>query len=136
MTALTHREGTSLLNELVNWMGSATTEPDIRIEEYVDGDRHVIRADMPGVDPNKDIQLTVDGAVLHLRGERRAEKHEEHRSEFRYGSFERLITLPRGTRPEDVTAEYVDGVLTVSMPSSSTEEARVIPVTHREPADG
>jgi HSP20 family protein len=136
MTALTHREGTSLLNELVNWMGSATTEPDIRIEEYVDGDRHVIRADMPGVDPNKDIQLTVDGAVLHLRGERRAEKHDEHRTELRYGSFERLITLPRGTRPEDVTAEYTDGVLTVSMPSSSTEEARVIPVTHREPADG
>jgi HSP20 family protein len=136
MTALTHRDGTSFLNELVSWMGSATTEPDIRIEEYVEGDRHVIRADMPGVDPTKDIELKVDGAVLHLRGERRAEKHDEHRTEIRYGSFERLITLPRGTRPEDVTAEYADGVLTVSMPSSGTEESRVIPVTHREPAGG
>lgn len=136
MTALAHRDGTSLLNELMNWMGAVTTESEIRIEEYVEGDRHIIRADMPGVDPNKDIQLTVDGSVLRLRGERRAEEHDEHRSEIRYGTFERILTLPRGTRPEDVSAEYTDGVLTVSMPMTGTEEPRSIPVTHREPTEG
>ncbi len=136
MTALTHRDGTSLFNDLVAWMGAATTEPEIKIEEFVDGDRHVIRADMPGVDPTKDIQLSVDGNVLRLHGERRAEEHDEHRSEIRYGSFERLITLPRGTRAEDVTAEYVNGVLTVSMPMNGTEQPKTIPVTTREPAQG
>jgi HSP20 family protein len=134
MTALAHRDGTTLLDELMTWMGAAASE--IKIEEFVEGDRHVIRADMPGVDPNKDIQLSVDGNVLRLRGERRAEEHDEHRSEIRYGSFERLITLPRGTRSEDVTAEYVDGVLTVSMPATGAVEPTTIPVTHREPAQG
>ena len=136
MTALTHRDGTSFLNELMTWMGAATTEPSIKIEEFVDGDRHVIRADLPGVDPDKDIQLSVDGRVLRLWGERRAEEHDEHRSEIRYGSFERLITLPAGTRVEDVTAEYVDGVLTVSMPAVGATEPAVIPVVHREPGVG
>jgi HSP20 family molecular chaperone IbpA len=136
MTALANRDGTSLLEELMTWMGAATTEPEIKIEEFVEDDRHVIRADMPGVDPTKDIQLSVDGRVLRLRGERRAEEHDEHRSEIRYGSFERRITLPAGTRPEDVTAEYVNGVLTVSMPTTGAEEPTTIPVTHREPAAG
>ena len=135
MSALAHRDGTSLLNELMSWMGAATTEPEIKIEEFVEGERHVIRADLPGVDPTKDIQLSVHGNLLRLRGERRAEEHDQHRSEIRYGSFERLITLPRGTRPEDVTAEYVDGVLTVSMPMTGAEEPTSIPVTHREPAE-
>lgn len=91
---------------------------------------------LSGVDPNEDIQLSVDGNVLRLRGERRAEEHDERRSEIRYGSFERLITLPRSTRAEDVTAEYVNGVLTVSMPTTGAAEPTTIPVTHREPAQG
>jgi HSP20 family protein len=135
MTALVHRDGTSLLNELMSWVGAATTEPEIKVEEFVEGERHVIRADMPGVDPTKDIQLSVHGNVLQLRGERRAEEHDEHRSEIRYGSFERLIMLPRGTRAEDVSADYVDGVLTVSMPTAGAEKPTAIPVTHREPAE-
>ena len=135
MTALAHRDGVSLLNELMSWMGAATTEPEIKIEEFVEGERHVIRADMPGVDPNKDIHLSVHGNLLRLRGERRAEEHDEHRSEIRYGSFERLVTLAQGTRAEDVTAEYVNGVLTVSMPTTGADEPKTIPVTHREPAE-
>ena len=136
MTALAHRDGTSLLSELMTWMGATEPEPQIKIEEFVEGDRRMIRADMPGVDPRKDIELTVEGNLLHLRGERRAEEHDEHRSEIRYGCFERLITLPRDTRPADVTAEYVDGVLTVSMPVKGPQESVTIPVTHREPAEG
>jgi len=135
MTAIAHRNGTSLIGELMEWMGATATEPEIRVEEYVEDGRHVIRADMPGVDPRKDISLTVRGNVLTLRGERRAEQHDRHRSEIRYGSFERMITLPRDARPEDVTAEYVDGVLTVSMPVTGSPEPVTIPVTHREPAD-
>ena len=136
MPALANRDGTSLLNELMTWKGDATNEPGIKIEEFLEGDRHVIRADMPGVDPTKDIQLSVDGGLLRLRGERRAEEHDKHRSEIRYGSFERLVTLPRGTRAEDVKAEYVDGVLTVSMPTTDAGEPTTIPVTHRETAGG
>ena len=118
MTALAHREGTSLFTELMRWMGPAIVEPEIKVEEFVEDGRHVIRADMPGVDPVNDIQVSVKGSVLRMRAERRAEKRGKHRSEIQYGSFERLIRLPRSSRREDVTAEYADGVLTVSIPTT------------------
>jgi HSP20 family protein len=132
MTTLVHRDGTTLLGELMNWMGAPTTGPEIRVEEYLDNGRRVIRADLPGVDPDKDITLTIEGDVLRLRGERRAEKHDEHRTEIRYGSFERVLPVPFGTKPEDLTAEYADGVLTVSLPVDGSPTSVAVPVRHRE----
>jgi len=41
--------------------------------------------------------------------------------------------VPRGTKPEDVKADYVDGVLTVSVPADGSAEPQTIPVRHREP---
>lgn len=54
-----------------------------------------------------------------------------------YGSFERVLTLPPGARPEDVSAHYADGVLTVTMPRASEPERHVVAVTRPEgDADG
>ncbi|WP_193605223.1 Hsp20/alpha crystallin family protein [Nocardioides dongkuii] len=129
MSIQVRRESPSLLTELTNWMGATALDPQVRVEEWVEGDRRIIRADIPGVDPQRDIQLSVDGGMLHLRGERRAEKRERHRTEIRYGSFARVIPLPPGTRAQDISADYVDGVLTVSMPETTGSEAETIPVT-------
>lgn len=134
MSTLVHHNGSSIFGDLLSWVESATSEPQIRVEEFVEGDRHIIRADIPGVDPRKDIELTVDGGMLKLRGERRAEEHDKHRTEIRYGAFERILTLPRGTKPEDIKADYADGVLTVSAPIAGSSEPTTIPVTHKEPA--
>jgi len=133
MTTLVHHHGPSLFSDLISWVESATSEPEIRVEEYFEDGRHVIRADIPGVDPRKDIELTVDGRVLKLRAERRAEQHDKHRTEIRYGTFTRVLTLPHGTKPEDVKADYADGVLTVSVPADGSAAPQTIPVTHREP---
>src|SRR5579875_3628170 len=57
-------------------------EPDVmgggfmRVEEFVDGDAMVIRAEMPGIDPDKDVELTISDGVLHVRAVRH-EKSEE-----------------------------------------------------------
>lgn len=131
MSTTMQRTGQSLVGELMSWMESMTN-PDVRIEEYVDGDRRIVRVDLPGIDPTQDVELTVDGAILRLCGERRAEEHDEHHSEIRYGSFERVISMPPGTTPQDVSAEYVDGVLTVSMPTKAPVASTRIPVTHGE----
>lgn len=131
MSTTTQRNGQSLVGELMSWMG-AVTEPDIRVEEFVDGDQRVVRADLPGIDPSRDVQLTVEGGVLRLRGERRSEEHDLHRTEIRYGSFERVLALPPGTTAQDVSADYVDGVLTVRMPLQVPVESARIPITHRE----
>jgi len=50
--------------------------------------------------------------------------------EIRYGSFDRVLTMPVGTKPEDVTAAYADGVLTVSMPAATPSAPQQVPVTH------
>jgi len=100
-------------------------EPDftgswLRVEEFVDKDALVVKAEIPGVDPDKDVELTITEGVLHIRAERH-EKSEEKtkegfRSEFRYGSFERSLPLPLGTKDEDVKASYGDGILEIRVP--------------------
>ena len=90
------------------------------MEEYRDGDTVVIRAELPGIDPEQDVELTVADDVLHLRAERRERtEHKDkggYRSEFRYGSFSRALPLPAGCRDEDISAAYRDGVLEVRVP--------------------
>jgi len=131
-TPTVRRDGASLVGDLMSWFGGMPMQPEIRVEEYQEGERRIIRADLPGVDPDKDIEVTVDGGLLRLHGQRRAEEHDRYHTEIRYGSFERVLTLPAGTYAEDVSAEYADGVLTVSVPAATTAEPQTVPVTHRE----
>jgi HSP20 family protein len=92
----------------------------MKIEEFEDDGYLVVRAEMPGIDPDEDVEITVDDHRLHLRAERRSEETTEdkrgYRSEFRYGSFERMIALPAGATEADVTATYKDGILEVRVP--------------------
>jgi HSP20 family protein len=105
----------------------------LRIEQHVADDAMVVRAEIPGIDPDKDVEITVDDGVLNIRAERRSEtKQDENgrvRSEFRYGSFSRTITVPKETEPDDVTATYKDGILEVRFPYKVPTEAAPRKVT-------
>jgi HSP20 family protein len=102
-----------------------------RLESFVEGDKLMIRADLPGIDP-KDVDVTVNGSVLTLRG-KRERTHEDkgrnylHREVF-YGSFERSLTLPDGVKAEDVKASYKNGVLELTMPVPKGMTARKVPI--------
>lgn len=100
---------------------------DIKVEEFIDGDRLVIRAELPGVDPDRDIEVSVDNGVLTIAAERQESNREKlekgYRSEFRYGSFVRQVRLPAGTSAEVVSAAYEDGVLKIRMPKPTPEAA-------------
>ncbi|GGG65540.1 hypothetical protein GCM10011374_31770 [Kocuria dechangensis] len=107
-----------------------------RVEEYRDGDTLVVRAELPGIDPDKDVELTVANDMLHLRAERREKtEHKDksgYRSEFRYGSFSRTVPLPKGCKDEDIAAAYRDGVLEVRVPVGEPPDqsaSRKIPVS-------
>lgn len=87
-----------------------------RVEDYTADGKYVIRAELPGVDPEKDVEVTVNADVLTIRAERREESREDRRSEFRYGSLTRSVPLPEGADPDKITAKYVKGVLEVTVP--------------------
>lgn len=114
------------------WRG-ALEESQFRVEEFTEGDTHVIRAELPGVDPDEGIDITVEGDLLRIRAERREERKAEeqggYRSEFRYGSFARAVALPTGASVDDVEATYQDGVLEVRVPLDREKaKAEKIPV--------
>lgn len=91
-------------------------EPGIRIENYVEDDRYVVRAEIPGVDPVKDVEVTYADGALRLsvvRGEEHREK--SGRTEFRYGSFHRTIPLPDGARADTIAARYANGILEITV---------------------
>ena len=106
---------------------------DMRLEEFVDGDELVVRAELPGVDPDKDVTITLDRGRLTIAAERKDEKKTTdqgvYRSEFRYGQYKRTVTLPPGTDEADVKATYADGILTVRLPFAEPKTAQTIPVT-------
>ena len=82
---------------------------------------YLIRSEVPGVDP-KEISITVDNGILTLTGEKKEtteQKDEDkniHRVERRFGSFQRSFKLPTSVDPEKVTADYKNGVLTLTIP--------------------
>lgn len=97
-----------------------------------DGDL-VVQLDLPGIDADKDVQVTLRDGVLCISGERREAGGGEggyYRREWRYGAFERGFTLPEGAMGEGITASYRNGVLEVVVPKAAQRaELRQIPVT-------
>ena len=122
--------------DLADWLESPWTGPPpfltgqvFRLEEAIRDDRYVVRAELPGLDPENDIEVTVDGRMLTIRAERRQQDNGPCRSEFRYGSLARAVRLPARVAAADVTARYDKGVLEVSVPVREVKpEGTRIPV--------
>src|SRR5262249_18996903 len=74
---------------------------------------YVLRAELPGVDPEKDIEVTVSHGILTISAHRQEETEGKHRSEFRYGAFARSVTLPERADEDRIRASYDRGVLEV-----------------------
>ena len=96
-------------------------------------DELVVSAELPGIDP-KDIEVSLDGDVLTIKGEKTAEKEvsedDRYLHERMYGRFQRRIPLPDGVSADKMTAGYDKGVLMVrvTLPEEVTLEPRQIPV--------
>jgi len=95
----------------------------MRLEDEMKDGRYVVRAEMPGVDPAKDIEITVRDGQLTIRAERSEKKDFDGRSEFSYGSFARTVSLPAGADEDNIEATYDQGILTVSVGVSEPKPA-------------
>jgi HSP20 family protein len=104
------------------------------VDVFSRGEDLVVRAELPGVDPDKDIDISFQDGALTIRGERRhedrTEKDDYYRFESSYGSFQRTIPLPQGVKAQDIKATYENGILEVVIPKvGELSAARKIPVT-------
>jgi HSP20 family protein len=96
-------------------------------------EKFVVTASVPGV-PSSDIDITVLGDTLRIRGHR-TEEHEEATEgtrwllrERRFGAFERTVSLPSTVDSEGADADFKDGVLTITLPKADIAKPRSIPV--------
>jgi len=107
-------------------------EQVIRVDEYREGGATVVRAELPGIDPDKDVEVSVTDGMLRIEAERREEETTEEkgyvRKELRTGSFVRTLRLPTGVKEADITATYADGILEIRIPSPELTPGTKIPV--------
>ena len=135
--------GHGLSVELADWPGSpistlhheASTAP-IRTEAYVKDGRYVVRFELPGLDLDTGLNVSVEASVLSVHAERPAGEAGKYHSEFRYGLFDSHVTLPAGADTSDVTASYENGILEVSVGMEGKHNARQIKVVTTRAAGG
>ena len=91
----------------------------------------IVRTDIPGM-KSDEIDLSISGDVLYIRGERKREVGREdenyHTIERGLGKFDRRVSLPTSVKVDGIKASYKDGVLTVQLPKLGEEEAGEIKV--------
>jgi HSP20 family protein len=124
MADLSKWASSDVLEPIRRFLEGDMTMSAVRVEQFLDGDTLVVRAELPGIDPDTDVDLSVTDGQLHIKAKReeKAERKSKtgYRSEFRYGSVTRSFALPPGVSEEDITASYNDGVLEVRAPVRST----------------
>lgn len=113
-----------------NGSQSAVWTPRVDLAETEDA--YLIHADLPGV-AREDLDINFQDGQLAISGERKIEQTEEKpnfvRVERTSGSFFRSFTLPKTINPEEIKAEYADGVLTVHIPKAEEQRPRRIEVS-------
>jgi len=101
------------------------------VDIYENGDSLVLKAEVPGINPD-DVEIRVEDNHLYLKGERKFEKEVKeqnyHRVERSYGTFTRTFTLPNTIDSDKVSANYKDGVLTLTMPKKEEAKPKTIKI--------
>jgi HSP20 family molecular chaperone IbpA len=124
-----------LFGDMTDWfeMEFPRSVPAIRFEDRVTDEEYLLRAELPGLDPEKDIQVTMLNGVLTVKAERREEEKELNRSEFRYGMLHRSVRLPANADESAIKATYRNGILEITVPLTAPEPAgRQISITKGE----
>ncbi|WP_169974790.1 Hsp20/alpha crystallin family protein [Tautonia rosea] len=112
-------------------LGVRFARPFPAINLYDAGDLYYVTAELPGIDP-QEIDLTITGETLTLRGERRRPEGASddcfRRQERPFGRFGRSVTLPERVDSAAASAQFAHGVLTVTLPKDAEARPRQIAV--------
>ncbi|WP_155335791.1 Hsp20/alpha crystallin family protein [Acrocarpospora corrugata] len=95
----------------------------VRFEDFMRDGEYVLRAELPGVDPARDVEVTVSGGMMTVHAERHQEDKEGTRTEFSYGSMTRSISLPMGAMEDGINAVYDKGILEITVPIAENKQS-------------
>ena len=110
-----------------NWddFGNFSKIPAAELTETEDAVH--LKLEVPGMEA-KDLDIQVMADRVAISGERKSEINDKTRSEFRYGKFQRVIPLPIKIQNTNVTADYKDGILNLTLPKAEEEKNKVVKV--------
>ncbi len=101
------------------------------IESYTKDGHLVYRCELPGIDP-KDLEVSITGRELIIKGERKAAKDAKEENylfrEISYGAFERRFELPEGCKTDELKAKFVNGILEITVPAPAVEKGRKVEI--------
>jgi HSP20 family protein len=121
MSIILHRDPRTVVPDLIDWFEEPflTLKPylgqAIKVEDYTEDGYYVVRAEIAGIDPEKELEVAAGDGYLTIRAVRPGKIEDKHRTEFRYGSFSRTVQLPSVVDTDDVTAECANGILTIKL---------------------
>ena len=102
----------------------------ILVDEYRDGGVYVVRAALPGIDPDQDVELTAEDGELRITVTERTDDGRDYvRRELRRSASTRSLPLPERARPSDISATYRDGVLEIRIPLAEPPAAESTRIT-------
>lgn len=103
--------------------------PSLDVSES--GKEVIVKAELPGLDP-KEIDISIRGDMLTIRGERKKEEEKKgehyHRIERSYGAFSRSVRLPTEVDTDKVNATYKDGILRIEMAKTKAAAAKKVEI--------
>lgn len=104
---------------------------DLAVDVYEEGKNVIAKMSLPGVTAD-DLEISIDKDILTISGTREEEKETDtkdyYSKEIRRGSFSRSVSLPKIVAANEAKANYVDGVLTVTMPIVKGQEKKAVKV--------
>jgi HSP20 family protein len=107
------------------WSGSGEFMP--RVDVYEQDGNLVTKAELPGV-KKEDIDISIEGGDLIIRGERKQESEVKEENYYRMerssGTFYRRLPMPEGVQPDQITANFSDGVLEIRIPKPQAAEEK------------
>jgi HSP20 family protein len=110
---------------------SVTSEWGLPLDVVEDENDYLVKASLPGVKP-EDLDITFHKGMLTIKGELKDESEstrgQYHLRERRFGTFSRTISLPSTVKPEDIQADFQDGILTLKLPKAEEVKPKRIPI--------
>jgi HSP20 family protein len=120
----------SVVHPRAGWLAPLGAE-SLAVDMYETDDDVVVKTATPGVNP-EDIDVSITGDVLTIKGETKAEEKVEKanyiRQERRYGAFSRSLSLPSTVVADKAKAEFEGGVLTLTLPKAEEVKPKTIQV--------